>query len=224
MTRLRLLNRLETPPEQFRTTFQEDGHTVRSYSKEGWLSQVRAHYERNGYQMPSDWKEQAEHKLCQLLPAGWCEYVTGEQPQHFVDLRFTLNDFIHGTKVVGSWILSGDPPVDAKLAEERALICSRCHFNVSIPGCGACHQMANYVAEASGGRTTKSDAALKACGICHCSNAAAVHVPIKHLAKGITGAQREQFNAVPWCWRARELEELNANDLHKAETSGISDP
>lgn len=201
-----MLPRLETPPDQFRYTFPEDGHTVRCYSKEGWFSEIRQHYVRNGYPIPPDWKEIAENQLCQLLPHSWCEYVDGGTPVSFVDTRFKLEDFIHGTTVLGSWKLSGDPPVDAKLAESRALTCSRCYLNVSIPGCGACHQVANYVAEASGGKTTKSDAALRACGVCHCSNAAAVHVPIQHLEKGISDVQMEQFRRVPWCWRWQEID------------------
>lgn len=212
-TRLRLLPRSETPPDRFRYTFPQDGFTVANFDKDSWLLAIRRHYEMNEYPLPADWREQAEDQLCRLLPAGWCEFADGSLPASFIETRFDIHDFINGTVVLGSFKLSRDDVVDAKLAESRALACSRCYMNVEVPGCGACHAAANYIAEAAGGKETSVDQYLKACAVCKCSNKAAVWIPAVHLARGLSDEQLNQLRAVPWCWKAQEIDALNANPL-----------
>lgn len=195
-----------TVPDQFRFICPEDGIEIKANDKNGWFEKIKTHYQNNGYALPENWKEIAEDQVCRTLSGEWCE---GGKPASFINTtRFSMVDFGRGTKVLGSFILSGDSVVDEKIAESRALICSRCFANVSVPGCSRCHKMANVVAEAKGAKKTKYDHLLKSCGICHCSNEAAVWLPIEHIRKGVTDEMLAQFDEIEDCWRKSEIAEL----------------
>lgn len=192
-----------TPPDQFRFICPHDSRLIKAFDKRDWFNAIEKHYADNGYELPENWKEIAEDQCCRTLSGEWCE---GGTPHSFVNAtRFTVRDFVRGTKVLGSFVLSGEKVVDQKTAEERALICSRCFCNVSVPGCSKCNQMANVVAQAKGARKTIYDHLLKSCAVCSCSNEAAVWLPMKHIRKGVTPEMIEQFKEVPDCWRAKEL-------------------
>lgn len=192
-----------TPPDFFRFICPEDGIEIKANDKETWFSKIQFHYNTNNYPLPEDWKAQAEDQCCRTLSGEWCE---GGKPSSFINAtRFTMVDFIRGTKALGSFVLSGDAVVSESVAEERALVCSRCFANVNVPGCQRCNKMANVVTQAKGAKKTKYDHLLKSCGICHCSNEAAVWLPIEHIKKGLNEQMISQFKEVEDCWRAKEL-------------------
>lgn len=208
MSRLRLLPGNTTPPDWFRKTFREDGHTVRALDYDSWIAAINKHVRDNGYDPAAHTPEICEHELCMLLPSGWCRWDDGSEPTRFINTRFTIGDFIHGTEVLGSFITSGDPVVSQELAESRAKTCASCYANINIPGCSPCMAIANRVAAFTGGKTTQSDQHLAACAVCHCSNQAQVWIPAKHLAKGVTPDMMELYQQIPWCWKGAELRAL----------------
>ena len=203
MTRLRLLPRPEAVPDQFRYRFQQDGHLVKSLSKEGWLEEIKRHYTRNGYPMPDDWREVAEDQLCRLLPPGWCEFPDGAPLPEGIDARITIDDVVRGTQVFVEFVRQGAPLVDKATAEERGATCAACYMKAGIPGCGACVGVANLVAEASGAQTTKADIQLEgtSCLVCKCSSKAQIWMTPAVLRKGVTATMMRQFPE--FCWKRK---------------------
>jgi hypothetical protein len=196
-----------TPPDKFRFQCPLDGCLITAYDKQDWFNKIEKHYVDNGYELPQNFREIAEDQLCRTLSGEWCD---GGKPSAYINTtRFTINDFIRGTQVLGSFALSRDEVVSQSVADQRALICSRCYANVTVPGCKTCNQMANVVAEAKGARKTPYDYLLKACGVCHCSNEAQVWIPAEHLAKGVTSEMMEKYEEVPDCWKAKEIDALS---------------
>lgn len=190
-----------TPPDGFTFKFQ-DGHVVRANGRDDWFAKIAKYAIDNGYEIPSH--EVAENQLCRRLSGEWC---IGGGAHSFINTRFTFDDFLRGTKVLTSFSISGQV-VSKEVAEERALICSRCVANVRVPGCSTCNAMANVVMDAKGGKTTKQDHRLEACGVCKCSNQAQVWVPAEFLAKGVNEEMMATYKEIEesdGCWKYREI-------------------
>lgn len=190
-----------TVPDKFRYKFP-DGHTIYAIGKDEWFEKIKKYADDNQYPVPSH--EECEDQLCRTLSGEWCD---GGDENSFINTRFTFNDFVRGAKVLGSFAI-GDGVVSQQVADERALICSRCFANVAVPGCSSCAGMSNLVAGLKGAKSTKYDHLLKACGVCHCPNEAQVWVQSEHLAKGVTPEMMETYRTIPHCWKAKALTEL----------------
>ncbi len=210
---LKFIKHGTTPPDLFHFRFSQDQYLSKAFDYDAWIADIRKHAVDNAYPIPTN--EEAEDQMCRTLSGEWC---SGGGPYSFVNTRFTLNDFLHGTKVLASFVLSGQV-VSPEIAEQRALICSRCPLNVRVPGCASCSGMANAVADAKGKQSTKYDYLLQACSICLCSNEAQIWLPIKYLRKGVTNvmmAQFEDFAKNNECWKASELKEFEAEKENSA--------
>lgn len=197
MLRLRPSN--TTPPDKFQYKFP-NGYVIYGVTRDEWLAKINKYADDNDLPQPT--VEEAEHQLCKRLSGEWC---VGGDDASFVNPRFTLDDFLRGTKVLSSFVLDGAKIVAPEVAEERARICSQCVVNMSVPGCSACSGMANAVAAAKGAQSTKYDHLLRACGICHCANEAQVWLPAEYLAKGVTPHMLEQYKQIDICWKRDEL-------------------
>jgi hypothetical protein len=205
---LHLIVKERAPPDNFRYTFREDGHRIKSFHYYGWLRLIKKHYQDNQYPMPDDWVEIAEDQVCRLLPPGHCEYDNGEQPEYFVNTRFGLEDAINGTKALMAWTVSGFPLVSREVAEERGACCAACYANVNVPGCTSCVQFAGLVADVVGIEPLKSDTQLlnKVCAFCKCATRAHVWLPASVLR---TGVSDEALAAMPsWCFKKKAIAEL----------------
>lgn len=84
--------------------------------------------------------------------------------------------------------------VSQEEAESRAEICARCPQQISTSGCWGCKGIAGMLPAIAGARRTSFDANLKACGVCGCYNAVAVHLP-----KNVQGGEDLEFPE--WCWK-----------------------
>lgn len=201
---LKLKNYATCPPDFYTFRFP-DGHVVTAVDATTWFEKIAKHYADNNYERPENWEALAEHALCRRLSGEWCD---GGSEHSFINTRFGFNDFLRGTKVLGSFLLAGAEVVSQEQAEARALVCSRCVANVSVSGCGTCNGVANAVAEAKGAQKTKYDHLLKACGVCHCANEAAVWIPAEYLAKGVTPEMMQTYREIDadnGCWKYQEL-------------------
>jgi len=176
---------------------------IYAIGKDEWVEKTKKYAADNDYTIPSI--EEMEDQLCRRLSGEWC---VGGDGNTFINTRFTLHDFLRGTRVLGSFVLNGQV-VSQETADARALICSRCFANVRVPGCASCTGMANAVAEVKGKKHTRYDPQLQVCGVCHCSNEAQVWIPTEHLAKGVTPEMMEQYRQIPECWKYHEINELS---------------
>lgn len=183
-----------TCPDKYRFVFQ-DGHTVHAFGRDEWRDKIVKYATDNNYPIPT--VEEAEDQLCRTLSGEWC---VGGDEYSFVSNRFTFDDFLRGMKTLTQFFVK-DEVVSQDVAESRALICSRCVMNMSIPGCGACAGLVNSVMAIKGAKSTKHDHLLKSCGICLCSNEAQVWVPIERLAKSTTPKMLEKYKRVSMCWK-----------------------
>jgi hypothetical protein len=205
---LRLVERSETPPDLFTWKCPHCvAPPIRTFDKDSWYRQIREHYINNEHELPEEWKEQAQARLCERLPPGWCLQENGQPNEKFVDTRISIEDILHGTKVLGTFIASGMPTVPQEQIESRAATCATCYFNIPIPGCAPCVGLANLVASIAGNIKTEADPFLKSCAVCRCANEAQTRLPIEILKKGVTPEMMELFPA-EFCWKRRELEQL----------------
>jgi len=79
-------------------------------------------------------------------------------------------------------------------AERRAEICAACPMQISDSGCWGCKGIAGLLPLIAGARKTSRDDQLKACGICGCYSAIAVHLPVD-----VQGGEGLSFP--DWCWK-----------------------
>lgn len=208
MQRLKLIQYLECPPDQFRYKFREDGYMVKCFDYSGWLERIKEHRRINNYPTPEDWVAEAEDQLCKLLPPGWCRQDTGEPPEWFIDSRVGVDEVLRGTQVLASFVVQGMPLVDKSLAAERGAICAGCPFAANAAGCGPCVGLSNLIAEVAGTDALPSDALLanKSCLICGCAARAQIWLPIELLAKGVTPEMDAKWPE--WCWKGKALNEF----------------
>lgn len=209
LLRLRVTN--ETPPNGYRFTCPVDGYRIGPEdNREHWIKRIYKHYQDNGYEIPDNLREIAEDQLARILPTGWGFYTTGEEFTDTIDARLKGADIMNGTRVmlelvrkVAAFKLFGleSPFVSQEVATERALICSRCPFNIPITGCFGCSGLSDVIEGMTGGITTPYDDMLASCGICHCSNKAQVRIEGVVLKEGVTQEQRHLFDTVAWCWK-----------------------
>lgn len=211
LSRLKLIQHSECPPDMYRYKHPQDGWLDRCYDYTGWLRRIEDHRRINGYPEPEDWVAEAEDQLCRLLPPGWCKQETGEPPEWFLNTRLTVDDVMRGTRVLASFVAQGMPLVEKKVAAERGAICATCPFSISAPGCGPCIGLSNLIAEIAGSEQLPSDPILsnKSCGICGCAARAQIWLPIELLNKGVTEEMMEQW-PMEFCWKGRGCRELRA--------------
>jgi hypothetical protein len=208
--RLKLISHhREVPPDGYRFTHPETGHKTESTDERAWLKSIRKYREDNGF-VPID-EADIYDQFCKLLPPGWCVYENGNRPTWFVDTRLGVREILNGTKVMASLLVAGMPLVSKEKAAERALICSRCYYNVPISGCAPCLGLSSLIERIGGDIKTPSDASLKSCAICICSNKAQTRLPIEILAKGVDAEMLTKFKSVPFCWKGQELSDIDSN-------------
>lgn len=206
MSRLKLIQHAECPPDQYRYKHREDGWLDKCYDYTGWLRRIEDHRRINGYHPPEDWIAEAEDQLCKLLPPGWCQQDTGAPPAWFLDARVGIDDVLRGTKVLGAFVLQGAPVVQRTVAAARGAICATCPFATKVGGCGSCAGISNAIAEVAS-EPLPSDTLLenKSCLVCKCAARAQIWMPIHLLNMGVTEEMMGQFP--DWCWKRAEIEE-----------------
>jgi hypothetical protein len=192
MLKLRPSN--QTVPDKFRWK-APDGYVVHAFGQDEWREKIIKYCTDNNYQIPT--VEECEDQLCRTLSGEWC---SGGDEYSFVNNRFTMDDFLRGMTTLAKFFVK-DEIVSQDVAESRSTICSRCVLNMDVPGCHSCTGMVDAVMEIKGAKSTKHDHLLKACGICHCHNSAAVWVPIERLAESTTPEMLEKYKRVSECWK-----------------------
>lgn len=192
------------PSDNFRFT-HVDGHVTLRSDPAAWYDEIAKQERDNGRELATDWKEQAQDQLCRILPPGFCTYDDGSTQSAYINLRMTRDDYMNGMSALAHVALDSDPFVSKEEADSRARTCAACPANVPIEGCQPCLNMVGLIMNIKGSATTEADPLLKACGICHCSNKAQVHVKSELLAKGVTEEQKRQFSLIEYCWKRQAL-------------------
>lgn len=198
---LRLKNKYgNCPPDGYRYVDPDTGHVTRREDYDSWLQAAAAHRRGNNLTIPLDFGAQMENQLCQILPAGWCDFDDESRPR--IDTRFGLRD-------VWNWAeahlkLLGDNFVPQEEAERRAKICSSCYMNMEGVGCAGCQRVATLFTAELAKRKTDSDQFLKSCGACKCYNRAQVHFPIAILETHDTDELQSMYPS--FCWKKKSGE------------------
>ena len=192
MSRLCLTDRRVCPPEPyFRYVFPEDGYAAVGTTYDAWILEAGMHAQANGLQAPDPFA--MEEQLCKTLPSGWCNYDDPSRPRVLASLGW--EDVVGALNTFKEWLHSGRLRVDRSEADRRALICSRCYFNVHVSGCAGCQRL---ISEVVGQLRTSSDHALKSCAVCKCVLKAMVHLRVEDLRK--TASQKDLYLQVGHCW------------------------
>jgi len=198
------------PPDEY-SYHHQDGYVSKATDQDTWFADIRKHMRDNGYPIPENIEEIAVDQRCRTLPPGFCKYDDGSNPAVYIDRRRGPEDLMHGMMVLIEVI---NPFVDSmvtqELAESRAATCAACPANVDIQGCFSCNNMADAITRVRGSNKTQADQYLRSCAVCTCLNRAQVWVKPDILAKGVTAEQMQQFESLPWCWKAKEIQALQS--------------
>jgi hypothetical protein len=131
-----------------------------------------------------------------LVEHALCERVSSQcKPCNKVAQTLGFMAIVRWVKAMYAFATQGKfELVSQEEAERRADICMRCPMQVSTSGCWGCKGIAGMLPAIAGARKTSFDAQLKACGVCGCYNAVAVHLPV-----AIQGSKDLEFPE--WCWK-----------------------
>lgn len=167
------------------------------------LDKIKDYRRANGIPIGLEFESEVEREVCRFYPQE-CEESSPLIPN--TALRLSLSDVVDGTMNLLRFKLAGSPLVDQVEADRRAAICSRCPLNGQITTpCSGCDQIKKTVMAMVGNVSTPYDDRLQSCLICHCFNAAAVHIPLDIQNQSWSEQQKAQFQAAKneySCWKA----------------------
>jgi hypothetical protein len=203
----RILDPATTPPEGWRYRQPETKKEFVHYSRNAFFAEIQSHRLANHLEITPTWQEEIEDALCRAHPE-WgqsvccrIEKVGARKAVSFAAMQSFLS-------VVIAWmrgVAKGEEPfVDQNEADRRAAICAGCENNMQLGfSCGACadmlFRMLSQVFHTP--HKTPYDGHLGACGICSCALQVAVWVPLRAQQAGLNEDLRNEFKAVPWCWK-----------------------
>lgn len=185
------------PPDGFRYTHRETGHTSTAMDWFTWQDKIREHRKANNLPVISE--ADADAQLCLQLAPEWCAH--SENNRSWVNTRLSFGDIAAGVLAYARLALSGFKTVEQSEANRRARICAGCYLLVAPQGCGVCSQMANLITGDVAQKKTDYDAALgmKACAACRCPVKSLVHFPMEELDRADDANKQEAF--ADFCWR-----------------------
>lgn len=200
-----VINKSESPPGGWRFTQRESGREFHHYAYQPFLNEIRDHRLANEYTISADWEAEIQDQLCREN-SHWFPLTCRRIGAKSGPRRLSFAATISFLQMLGKWVATGAPYVEAEVAEERAAICSSCPHNVrSEFGCGNCSAQIHKIISAIGGkRSTSLDDKLHSCGICSCSLKSAVWFPLEAQGEGLSEDIKAELNAVPWCWKHYE--------------------
>lgn len=184
-----LVDPYHIPPGGWHYVQTETGLEIRGGDFFDLCQKVRKHRQMNKL-ATSDLVAQVETQICERLNAeARSIYCRDSGPPKelkrvaFADVKHFLLTLSHLKHFVPQ-----------KEAERRASICSTCPLNYPIAGCTSCRNLPGLIFRTIGRRTTSQDLHLKGCGVCGCSLAASVHVPLTAFPT------EPKYQYPQWCW------------------------
>jgi hypothetical protein len=134
-----------------------------------WRSLARATYE--------EVRLDIERQICEGMPPGFCHAEKGEEYQPFEDKArgITLESLLDASAAAIRFIKSGGQMVSREESQRRAEICRGCRFNRPSP-CAVCTPAFKAIEGLI--PRDRMEPGLSACGICGCSLAAKVLLPL----------------------------------------------
>lgn len=137
---------------------------------------------------------EVQRQICTRLGRNDC---TAEEMDSWVpqpnNPRFTLSDILAFSRTMLELIKSGKGLVNIHEAERRRAICVGCPLNQRATGCkcGILYKMIDAMIPRE-----RRFADLHICGVCHCSNAAKVNVPLAAIR-----ADGRKLDFPVHCWQ-----------------------
>jgi hypothetical protein len=192
----RLKNRAEAPPDFFRFTHPETGHTSVATDYYSWSEKIKEHRRANNLPNDPEIMLKAEDQLCSIIPPELWEYEK-EGDMSWVNTRISVGDVVDFTKILIAQAKEGNEYVSQEEANRRARICAGCYLNVNIMGCGVCGQLLELVID----KQTDYDTSLKNCAVCHCFNRAQVHFRTKVLDSADSEWKQSHYPK-EFCWKS----------------------
>ena len=217
MNLLSLIPKSEIPPGGFQFTVPETGISFAEFNKNDLFRKVEQHYLGNDLQLPEDWKERIEHRICESLPTGWCVDKAGEEARGS-GCTVTTDMILKGVRSLAQLVFEAfkgnDIFVKQPEAEARAEICSKCTMNRDTSTCTTCAAMKEIIEKVAlikCSRKTKADRNLKNCCKCGCRNEAIVHIKKDILLAGQDGGDMLVYPE--WCWKVNDTTEIAKSKL-----------
>ncbi len=153
------------------------------------VEKCNKHIVEKGNVPPPNLAAEVSSSICERLPG-----YTHCKPCDRVKQTIGFMSIVRWVKAMYEFSKDGFQLVEQEEADRRASICAKCPFQIETAGCWGCKGIAGLVPLIAGAKTTPYDPQLKACGVCGCYNAVAVHLPTnKQGSEGLTFPE--------WCWK-----------------------
>lgn len=204
----------QVPPGFFTFIVPETGYKISEFSKEEMFRKIKLHYDTNGIPLPENYKEIIEDRICKRLDGEWCS--EGAKEYTGKGCKIGLAELFKGAVSIAQLIIAKfkDKEIFVKqeIAEERALICSRCPLNISTGACLSCGSMLKITQATEGikgEKKTEVDHLIDNCCICKCRLSLIVHLTNEINNAGQTEESMLQYPI--WCWKRNNLEDAKEN-------------
>lgn len=190
MTSNALIDPYHIPPGGWVYIQSETGMHIRGGDFYHLCQEVRRHRQLNKL-ASNNLINEVEEQICQnLKEEARILYCREAKPSNKVLKKVAFGDVKHFLQTI-SHLKSFVPKEEA---ERRAHICASCPLNYPITGCTRCRNLPALLFQVIGKRGTSSDSKLGGCGVCGCSLAASVHVPLQSFPI------EPKYNYPDWCW------------------------
>jgi len=148
-----------------------------------------------GLTPPPDLVTQIEHNICVRLAGNTSCVPCTKQKQ-----TLGFPQIVRWVRAMYQFAINGKfELVPQEEAERRAKICAACPHQIPTSGCWGCKGIAGMLPKIAGARTTSYDPQLKACGVCGCYSAIAVHLPVETQGG-------EDLKFPEFCWKFKPLQ------------------
>jgi hypothetical protein len=169
--------------------------------------------------------EQFNIRLC--LRHGWTDYLEGmeggggplpksrpptqSEVEQVSAAAGRAKKIWSGVKTLNDWIDSGDAPVPAKQAGDRAAVCVQCTMNTAgdftswftKPAAGAIKSQIEKLQARK--LSTPHDEKLNVCDVCLCPLKLKVHTPLSFIQANMSEAVLSELQKVEKCWIVKEM-------------------
>lgn len=167
------------------------------------LTSCSAWRKANGLPVGLHFEDELETEVCRHYP-NECTMDTTNLPQP----KGTIDGSViaSGSRVLLEHILNGRQLVSQEEANQRAAICMKCPWRVSMRhGCGGPCGAIVAIISATASKDTVPPLGNYSCGICRCFLKAAAFLPLEVQCVGIDAQTKAEFSQVqvayPECWK-----------------------
>jgi len=161
---LRFAKKNVTPPGSYRYQDPDTNQYFEAPHMMKLASDVRKHRTANKLELPDDLSAVIEDWMCRHLPSGICRDEHGRMASSGIHY-YTAETSVRQTSIAVRIMRAAKRnPVKIEDAENRAILCVACEYNLPMAGCMSCRGVKDIIDGMRHGKNTSQDLLLQVCG------------------------------------------------------------